>query len=94
MPINKWIVKDNCFKNKHKEICDKTKVDDPEQIFLKNNVAHICKIMKEKEVDQIMNKLITNKRTGSKIYLKEPQNPLQSHQLLDKFPCTMLCRWT
>ena len=31
--------------------------------------------MKDRAVEQLMNKLVINKRTGSKIYIREPHKP-------------------
>ena len=42
----------------------------------------MCKLFKDKQVDQIMDKLIINKRTGSKIYFKEPQKPSSKSSLI------------
>ena len=75
MQINKWIINENCFKKRYTKICKAIKVDDPSQIILKNNIAHICKLISEKEVGQLMDKLIINKHTGSKIYMRDPQKP-------------------
>ena len=45
----------------------------PDQIILKTNVMYVAKLLHEKSVKQIMNKLIINNRTGTKIYMKNPQ---------------------
>ena len=63
------------FQEKTQGNCQKIRVDEPDQKLLKTNVIYICKIMKEKEVEQITNKLIINKRTGSKVYLRDPHKP-------------------
>ena len=82
MKINKWIMKENTYKKKYKEICQKLKVEETSQIILKNNVLHICKMMKEQVVDQLMKKLVINKRTGSKVYLREPQKTNSKSSLI------------
>ena len=75
MRINKWILRENCFKKKNSEVCAKIKVDEPEQAYLKANVLHILKIFKDNDVDQIRNQFSINKRLGTKIYLREPHKP-------------------
>ena len=75
-------VKDQTFKKKNKDICNKLKVDEPAQVFLKSNILYICKIMRERQVDQIIDKLVVNKRTGSKIYIKEPHKPSSKSSLI------------
>ena len=75
MKINKWILRENCYRKPNSEVCAKLKVDEPEQSFLKANVLHILKIVKDREVGQIIEKLSINNRLGSKIYFKDPQKP-------------------
>ena len=82
MKINKWVLKENCFRKKNKEVCEKIKVDEPDQIFKKTNIIYICKIMRDKACDQILNKLIINKRAGSKIYIKAPHKPSSKSSLV------------
>ena len=75
MRINKWILRENCFKKKNKEVCAKIKADEPDQVYLKANVLHILKLIRDNDVDQILEKFTINKRLGTKIYLKEPHKP-------------------
>ena len=82
MKINKWILRENTFRKANKEICAKLKIDEPEQTFLKSNVLHIAKIVKDREVGQIMEKLYINNRIGSKIYFKDPQKPSSRSSLI------------
>ena len=82
MCINKWILRENCFRKANSEVCAKLKVDEPEQSYLKANVLHILKIIKDREVDQIMDKLAINNRLGSKIYIKEPHKPSSRSSLI------------
>ena len=82
MRINKWILRENCFLKKNSEVCEKIKVDEPEQAYLKANVLHIIKIIKEREVDQMLDKLAMNNRLGSKIYIKEPHKPSSKSSII------------
>ena len=82
MKINKWILQENWYKKKNKDICEKIKVEEPEQKLLKNNVLYICKIMQEREVQQILNKMIINKRAGSKVYMRNPQKPMSKSSII------------
>ena len=82
MRINKWILRENCFRKKNREVCGKIKVDEPEQAYLKANVLHIIKIIKEREVDQMLDKLAMNNRLGSKIYIKEPHKPSSKSSII------------
>ena len=63
-------------------MCAKLKVDEPEQSFLKANVIHILKIIKDREVGQIIEKLSINNRLGSKIYFKDSQKPSSRSSLI------------
>ena len=82
MKINKWILRENTFRKSNKEICSKLKTDEPEQTFLKANVLHIIKIVKDREVGQIIEKLAINNRLGSKIYFKDTQKPSSRSSLI------------
>ena len=82
MRINKWILRENVFKKANKDVCAKLRVDEPEQSFLKANTIHILKIMKDREVDQVLEKLSINNRLGSKIYMKDPQKPSSRSALI------------
>ena len=72
MNVNKWIYGKTTYMKSYKEICQEIQVEPPKQVILKTNTRYICKLMFEKQVTQLMNFLKINKRTGSKVYLKEP----------------------
>ena len=72
MNVNKWIYGKTTYMKSYKEICQEIRAEPPEQVILKTNTRYICKLMFEKQVTQLMNFLKINKRTGSKVYLKEP----------------------
>ena len=47
--------------------------------LIPRNTALTIKIMKEKQVEQIIDKLVVNKQTGGKIYISKLRtNPLQN----------------
>ena len=73
MKIYKWIYNRNTYMVKYSDICLDVKVEEPSQKLLKNNTKFICKIMFKKKVEQILNLFIINPRTGSKVYLVDPQ---------------------
>ena len=50
--------------------------------LIPRNIAFTIKIMKENQVEQIIDKLVVNKQTGSKIYIKEPHKPSSKSSLI------------
>ena len=73
MKINKFIYNKNTYMKRYEDICQDIRVELPAQKLLKLNTRFICKLMFEKRVVQIIDFLIINPRTGTKIYLADPQ---------------------
>ena len=67
---------------KYSDICHEINVDNPEQKLLKANTKFICKLMREKQVEQILNFLIINLRIGTKIYMVDPQKESSKSALI------------
>ena len=82
MRINKWIYQKPTYLKKYSEICEEIGVDHPEQKILKTNTKYITKIIQEKEVSQILNQLKIHERTGTKIYIKNPQKQNSKSSLI------------
>merc|ERR1711954_277342 len=59
MNIYKWIYMKNTYMVRYSKICQ--------------DIKFICKLMHDKKVKQILDFLIVNVRTGSKVYMADPQ---------------------
>ena len=82
MMVNKWIYGNNTFKLNYKKICESIKVKPPDQKIIKINTQYITKILFEKEVEQILDMLILNKRLGSKVYIRHTLKPSSKASLV------------
>ena len=58
---------------RYDEICKEIRVEPPAQKLLKNNTKFICKIMHKQRVRQILEMLIINPQTGTKVDMVNPQ---------------------
>ena len=63
----------NTYMVKYSKICQDIKVEEPDTKILNNNTKFICKLMHDKKVKQILDFLIVNVRTGSQVYMADPQ---------------------
>ena len=73
MNIYKWIYMKNTYMVRYSKICQDIKVEEPDTKILNNNTKFICKLMHDKKVKQILDFLIVNVRTGSQVYMADPQ---------------------